>query len=35
MDDLISTERLARTLDAVRVVDATLFLPSAARDARA
>lgn len=34
MDDLISTEALALGLDDVRVVDATLFLPDAGRDAR-
>ena len=35
MDDLISTEKLAATLGDVRVIDATSFLPGAARDARA
>lgn len=37
MDDLISTEWLASTLEQsdVRVIDATLFLPDAGRDARA
>ena len=35
MDDLISTEWLDKALDDVRVVDATLFLPDAKRDARA
>lgn len=35
MDDLILTERLAAELQHVRVIDATLFLPDAGRNARA
>ena len=35
MDDLVSTDWLAAELERVRVIDATLFLPDAERNARA